>query len=56
MISFSICLLALVVGYFVYGRVVERIFGPDPGRKTPALERPDGVDMLVVAHYWQLCG
>ena len=51
MISFSICLLALVVGYFVYGRVVERIFGPDPGRKTPALERPDGVDYVVLPRW-----
>lgn len=51
MVSFSICLLALVVGYFVYGRVVERIFGPDPGRKTPALERPDGVDYVVLPRW-----
>lgn len=51
MVSFSICLLALVVGYFVYGRVVERIFGPDRGRKTPALERPDGVDYVVLPRW-----
>lgn len=51
MVSFSICLLALVVGYFVYGRVVERVFGPDPGRKTPALERPDGVDYVVLPRW-----
>ena len=29
MITFTLCLLALVAGYFIYGRVVERIFGPD---------------------------
>lgn len=45
MITFTICLLALVVGYFTYGRVVERIFGPDD-RKTPALTKTDGVDYI----------
>ena len=29
MISFTICLLTLIVGYFVYGRFVERLLGPD---------------------------
>ena len=29
MYSFTICLLILVVGYFVYGRYVERVFGPE---------------------------
>ena len=45
MITFTLCLLALVVGYFTYGRVVERVFGPDD-RKTPALTRTDGVDYI----------
>ena len=48
MISFTLCLLALVAGYFLYGRVVERIFGPDPQRATPALRKNDGVDYLVL--------
>lgn len=46
MISFTLCLLALVAGYFIYGRVVERIFGPDVKRATPALTRADGVDYI----------
>ena len=29
MISFFICLALLIGGYFVYGSVVERTFGPD---------------------------
>ena len=45
MITFTLCLLALIAGYFLYGRVVERIFGPDD-RKTPALTRTDGVDYI----------
>ena len=36
MITFTIALLALVAGYFLYGRLAERIFGPDD-RPTPAL-------------------
>ncbi|MBQ8500884.1 MAG: carbon starvation protein A [Bacteroides sp.] len=45
MITFTLCLLALVAGYFIYGRFVERVFGPD-NRKTPALTKTDGVDYI----------
>lgn len=45
MLTFTLCLLTLVAGYFVYGRFVERIFAPDD-RKTPALTRADGVDYM----------
>lgn len=45
MITFTICLLALIAGYLVYGRVVERVFGPDD-RRTPALTKADGVDYI----------
>lgn len=51
MISFSVCLAVLIAGYFVYGRVVERIFGPDPGRITPAVANPDGVDFVVLPRW-----
>ena len=47
MITFLISLLALVAGYLVYGRVVERIFGPD-NRPTPAVSMADGVDYVVL--------
>ena len=42
MITFTICLLALIAGYFIYGRLVERVFGPDD-RKTPALTHADSL-------------
>ena len=29
MITFTLCLLALIAGYFLYGRFVGRIFGPE---------------------------
>ncbi len=35
-----------MVGYAVYGAVVERIFGADSDRKTPCFTRQDGVDYL----------
>ena len=38
-------LALLVVGYFTYGRLIERIVGPDD-RKTPAVANPDGVDYV----------
>lgn len=48
MITFTLCLLALIAGYFLYGRVVERVFGPD-NRKTPALTKTDGVDYIPMS-------
>ena len=47
MITFVLSLFALVIGYFIYGRIVERIFGPDD-RPTPAISMADGVDYVVL--------
>ena len=47
MISFIIALLALVAGYFFYGKLVEKVFGPDD-RPTPAVSKADGVDYIVL--------
>lgn len=44
MITFLVSVLLLVAAYFVYGKIVERFLGVDPGRKTPAFEMTDGVD------------
>ncbi|MGV3587463.1 MAG: carbon starvation protein A [Adhaeribacter sp.] len=46
MISFCLSVVALVVGYFLYSKVVERIFGVKPERPTPALTMTDGVDFV----------
>ena len=43
MISFIIAIAVLILGYFVYGGIVEKIFAPDD-RKTPAIKNNDGVD------------
>ena len=47
MITFVLSLLALVLGYFLYGRFVEKVFGPDD-RPTPAVAKADGVDYIVL--------
>ena len=46
MFSFLISLAALILGYVLYGRFVERTFGPDPSRPTPAVSKADGVDYV----------
>ena len=48
MLSFLISIVALVLGYFVYGAFVDRVFGPDPKRKTPAITKADGVDYIAM--------
>lgn len=49
MITFTLCLLALIVGYFTYGRLMERVFGPDD-RKTPALTKAGGSGLYSIAY------
>ena len=39
--------MALVIGYLLYGRFVEKVFGPDD-RVTPAVAKADGVDFIVL--------
>ena len=46
MISFSVALLLLIAGYFVYGTFVSKVFGQDPARVTPVHTHADGVDFV----------
>lgn len=45
MISLLISFAVLIIGYFVYGKVTEKIFAPDD-RQTPAIAINDGVDCV----------
>lgn len=46
MISFFVSLAILIIGYFLYSKFVEKVFGPEFDRKTPAMLHPDGVDYM----------
>lgn len=46
MITFCISIVLLVLGYFLYSRLIERVLGVDGSRVTPAVAHPDGVDYV----------
>ncbi len=46
MTSFLIALAVLIGGYFIYGTIVEKIFGIDSKRETPAYTMRDNVDYM----------
>lgn len=46
MITFLVCVALLIVGYFTYGKFVEKVFGVKEERPTPAFVNKDGVDYL----------
>ena len=52
--TFIIGLVILALGGAVYGRICEKIFRPDPERKTPAVSKADGVDFVVMPK-WKNC-
>ena len=49
MITFILCIACLIAGYFLYGKFVDKFFGTDPSRKTPAFSMEDGVDFKPMA-------
>ena len=50
MVVFLLGMAILLIGYFTYGRFIERILGPDD-RETPAKRSFDGVDYVVLPHW-----
>lgn len=50
---FIIATIGLLVGYWLYGKFVEKVFQPDPNRKTPAVTKFDGVDYVSMPK-WKL--
>lgn len=51
MITFICCLIALILGYFVYGKFIERVFGVDTQRITPAYTNQDGMDYMPMSSW-----
>lgn len=45
MITFICSIVILLAGYFLYGKLMDKIFKPDD-RPTPAIDHPDGVDYV----------
>ena len=48
MVSFLLSVVALILGYIFYGTIVEKIFGVDESRQTPATTMADGVDYMPI--------
>ena len=47
MISLFIAFLVLIIGFFVYSKLVVKVFSPDD-RPTPAVAINDGVDCVPI--------
>ena len=49
MLWFLTCVAALIGGYFIYGTFIEKVFGINEKRKTPAHTKADGVDYVKMS-------
>ncbi len=46
MLFFFLCVALLVLGYFIYGKIVEKVFTINVNRTTPAYELEDDIDYI----------
>ncbi|MBR1765504.1 MAG: carbon starvation protein A [Bacteroidales bacterium] len=46
MVTFIVSVVLLLLGYWLYSKLIERIIGVEPNRVTPAVAHPDGVDYV----------
>jgi len=51
MVSFILGVIALVLGYLIYGKIAEKIFAIKPEQQTPAIRINDGVDFVPMASW-----
>ncbi len=51
MVTFLICLAALITAYFTYGKYLERLAGIDERRATPCHRLADGVDFIELPRW-----
>ncbi len=49
MVTFITSIIILVLGYFVYGKFVEKVFGISDSKETPAVSMEDGVDYIPMS-------
>ncbi|MFC0524591.1 carbon starvation protein A [Pontibacillus salicampi] len=52
MVTFVASIMLLLAGYFIYGKVVERIFGIDSKAVTPAYAKQDNLDYMPMS-WWK---
>ena len=53
MITLTVSILVLIGGYFIYSKYLERVFGIDKTRLTPAYTLTDGVDYIPMP-WWRV--
>lgn len=46
MITFIVSIILLIVAYFTYGKFIDKLFGPNNEKSTPAYAKHDGVDYV----------
>ena len=46
MITFSVSLVCLLIGYLIYGAIVERVIRPSASAQMPCYTKRDGVDYI----------
>ena len=51
MITFLVCLVALIVAYFTYGKYLEKMCGIDAGNPVPSETMYDGVDYIPMPRW-----
>ena len=49
MLWFFFCVAILILGYFIYGKIIEKIFVINSKRQTPAYQINDGVDYMPMS-------
>ena len=49
MLTFLVSIVLLIIGYLTYGKYVERVFGENEERPTPAYVNADGIDYVPMS-------
>lgn len=49
MITFLVSIVLLVIGYFTYGKYIEKMFGVKDERPTPAHDQRDNIDFVPMS-------
>ncbi|MBU5424865.1 carbon starvation protein A [Tissierella pigra] len=49
MFQFILGIIVLIAGYFIYGKIVDKHFGIDDTRETPATRLEDGIDFVPMS-------